>query len=269
MHGDERLVKMQRILSYSPAMGYRLGPGRGCKLLNQEGIVNSEIFLRKLEYYETRRLLEVRCAVTFSKDGDNISGRETGEDAGEAMRLEGMKEYEEMKELLLGRTWKFGALFSVYLLLVVNGDAAVLQLVGSSVGYLYLRLLMKEVDEITPDTEIPMMNAEEIEVAFARNLSKLGAAYKQAARARLLLPVALAAGCSVWNAINPDAQIGIVEEGCLIGGFLGYKISLFLKIYDDLKPRLMTQEELMRASRPVLEDLEDVSLDFRKKETDE
>lgn len=187
----------------------------------------------------------------------------------EATREEGMKEYAELKELLLARTWKFGALFSVYLLIVVSGEAAVAELFGNALGYLYLRLLMKEIDEIDPDTEVPMLAAEEIEPQFARQLAKLGAAYRQAIRSRLLIPIGLAAGSAAWNHVYPESQIGIVEEGCLLGGFLGYKIALFLKVYDDLKPKILTEEELMRANRPVLEDLEDVSLDFRKSKSDD
>eukprot|EP00890_Picochlorum_soloecismus_P003719 jgi/Picsp_1/4348/NSC_01854-R1_hypothetical protein CHLNCDRAFT_138304 [Chlorella variabilis] len=184
-----------------------------------------------------------------------------------AARLESLKEYEELKNTLLSRTWKFGALFSVYLILTVSSDAAVFELIGSVIGYGYLLLLIREIDSISAETEAPMLAAEQIEPNFMRSLTKIGIGYRYSLNPRLLLLIGLACSCAAWNALQPAGQhIGLVEEGCLLGGFLGYKISLFLKVYDDLKPKRLTEEELMRASRPVLEDLEDVTMDFRKKD---
>ena len=50
----------------------------------------------------------------------------------------------------------------------------------------------------------------------------------------------------------------------MFGGFLCYKVALVLKIYDDLKPRAMTEEEMLQAARPQLVEVEDVELDLRK-----
>lgn len=38
---------------------------------------------------------------------------------------EGLAEYEELKALLLKRTWRFGTLFAVYLLLTINGEVII------------------------------------------------------------------------------------------------------------------------------------------------
>lgn len=48
----------------------------------------------------------------------------------------------------------------------------------------------------------------------------------------------------------------MVEEGCMVGGFLGYKVALVTKVYDDLKPKVLTSEELMREKRPDLVEIE-------------
>lgn len=190
------------------------------------------------------------------------------DDESTAARLESLKEYEELKNTLLSRTWKFGALFSVYLILTVSSDAAVFELIGSVIGYGYLLWLIREIDSISGETEAPMLAAEQIEPNFMRTLTKIGIGYRYSLNPRLLPLIGLACSCAAWNALQPvEKHIGLVEEGCLLGGFLGYKISLFLKIYDDLKPKILTEEELMRASRPVLEDLEDVTMDFRKKDS--
>ena len=139
-----------------------------------------------------------------------------------------------------------------------------------------------------------------------------------------MLPGLLAAAAA-WNAALPDLQLGSVELGCLVGGFLSYKVgrgsccacgsgcvcgggaaggcgsaliecvpagccsprpalltcrltlpclppcfpppacrqvALVLKIYADLKPQPLTEEQLLRQQRPMLVPVEDVKLDL-------
>lgn len=181
----------------------------------------------------------------------------------EEARRVSLSEYQELKALLLRRTWRFGTLFAGYLLLTISSEAAFLELIGAATSYGYLLWLMKDVDSYSEDTEVPMRAAEAVEPGTLRYLSKLGAAYRQSLNPRLLIPVGLVAGCVTWNATFPDIQISVVDEGCLIGGFLSYKIALILKIYDDLRPRALTEEEMLQASRPQLAEVEDVPLEFK------
>jgi hypothetical protein len=53
-------------------------------------------------------------------------------------------------------------------------------------------------------------------------------------------------------------QLGLVEEGCLILGFASYKLALGSEIWESLKPKAKTAEEIARESRPMLPQLEDV-----------
>lgn len=180
----------------------------------------------------------------------------------EEAREKSMQEYEDLKALLLRRTWRFGTAFSVYLLLTVSTEAAFAELVGAAASYGYFKWLIRDVDAYGPDTPVPMRAAEMVEPQFARTLAKIGAAYKMSFNPRLLVLIGLLGACAAWNANFPDMQLNMVEVGCLLGGFLSYKVALILKIYDDLKPRAMTEEEMMQLSRPQLAELEDVPLNL-------
>jgi hypothetical protein len=182
----------------------------------------------------------------------------------EEAREKSMQEYEDLKALLLRRTWRFGTAFSVYLLLTVSAEAAASELVGAAASYGYFLWLIRDVDAYGADTPVPMRAAEMVEPQFARTLAKIGAAYRMSFNPRLLVLIGLLGGCAAWNANFPDMKLGMVEQGCLIGGYLSYKIALILKIYDDLKPRPLTDEEMMQLSRPQLPELEDVPLNLMR-----
>lgn len=186
------------------------------------------------------------------------------ESARAAARDDSLAEYADLKALLLKRTWRFGTFFAVYLLLTVSAEAAAAELVGAATGYGYLLWLYRDVDAYGPETAVPARAAEYVEPALARNAAKLGAAYRQALNPRLLVPAGLLGACAAWNAAFPEFPLGVVEAGCALGGFWSYKVALVLKVYDDLKPRAMTDEEMAAASRPKLAELEDVELKLKR-----
>lgn len=187
---------------------------------------------------------------------------------GQRARQESLDEYEALKALLLKRTWRFGTLFSVYLLLAVSTESAFAELIGAATSYGYVLWLIRDIDAYGPDTQVPMRTAEALEQPVAKFFAKLIAGYRQSLTPRLLIPVGLVAGCAAWNTLVPEFQLSIVDEGCMLGGFLSFKIALVLKIYDDLKPRALTEEEMLRASRPQLADIEDVPLRLRGRKQD-
>lgn len=183
-----------------------------------------------------------------------------------------MDEYAALKAMLLRRTWKFGALFSVYLFLVLpSTNASVMELVGCAASYAYLTLLMRHIDGYTEDSETPMFEAERVEDAVLRGLNKTRVGLGYSLNGRLLIPVGLVAGCAVYNWVaGTGGGLSLVEEGCMIGGFLGYKVALITKVYDDLKPKVLTSEELMREKRPDLVEIagdvdDDLLWDGKKK----
>ena len=189
-------------------------------------------------------------------------------------------------------------------------------------------------DPVAPCRLPACLAADKIEQALTRNVAKLFAAYQQALKPRLLVLPGLLAAAAAWNAALPDLQLGAVEQGCLLGGFLSYKVgsacscccgsggcgdgaallvccgeawvapaacrsplpaqrchadarfpsfpfssllssfppvhsswrqvALVLKIYADLKPQPLTEEQLLRQQRPLLAPVEDVKLDLRE-----
>lgn len=194
-----------------------------------------------------------------STPGDGLYSA-SEEEAGRLAREQGLEEYRALKEMLLRRTWKFGALFSVYLFVVVPGsNASLMELFGAAAGYAYLLLLMKHVDSYNEDSDTPMFEAERIDASFLRNVAKIAVGYRYSLNPRLLIPIGLAGACFTYNNVyGSEAPLGLIEEGCLLGGFLGYKVSLITKIYDDLKPKVLSAEELMKEKRPDLIGVDEV-----------
>lgn len=70
----------------------------------------------------------------------------------------------------------------------------------------------------------PCPPAESIQQPFARGAAKLFAAYGQALRPRLLVLPALLGAVAAWNSAFPEEPLGLLEQGCLLGGFLSWKV---------------------------------------------
>ena len=207
-------------------------------------------------FVEERRRATAVAVASTSGGGNYVSEDE----AGLLAREEGLAEYRELKQMLLRRTWKFGALFSVYMFIVLPGsNASLMELFGAAAGYGYLLLLMNHVDSYNEDSDSPIFEAERIDSPLLRNLAKVGIGYRYSLNPRLLIPIGLAMGCFAYNRVlGSETPLGLVEEGCLLGGFLGYKVALITKVYDDLKPKVLSAEELMKEKRPYLVQMEDV-----------
>jgi len=207
----------------------------------------------------------------------------------EAARQETVQEYEQLKATLLKRTWRFGTLFSAYLLFQVSGEAAFAALVGAAASYAYVTLLFKEIDAYNEDSVVPSVEADTLPAGFPRNVAKVAAAYKQAlfSSPRLLIPVALIASMAAINAISSSSSniiggggtidnivgaqpaLDLVVQACGVGGFiLSFKIALIQQVYDELKPKPLSAEELMKAARPAMPDLPDVKADIYGRNTE-
>lgn len=77
----------------------------------------------------------------------------------------------------------------------------------------------------------------QIENPLLRRAAKVGAAYRAALRPRLLVLVGLAGLVAAYNAAAPE-PLPLVYEGCVLGGFLSYKVALLVKLADDLTPKV-------------------------------
>jgi hypothetical protein len=73
-----------------------------------------------------------------------------------------LQEYEALKASLLGTTRKAGGGLAAYLLLAVDGSAALCALLGSAAASVYLLWLFRDVEAYNADSRVPMMEAEQV-----------------------------------------------------------------------------------------------------------
>jgi hypothetical protein len=142
-----------------------------------------------------------------------------------------MREYAQLKAEILDSTRRCGGGMALYAFLTAGGGAALCVLAGAAGSSLYVTLLMRDVDSVQPTDPVPLWEANRIESPLLRRLAKLAASYRAALRPRLLVPGALALGVAAFNAAAPQ-PLPLVDEGCVLAGFLAYKIALLIKVAD-------------------------------------
>lgn len=67
-----------------------------------------------------------------------------------------------MKQQLLDNTRKSGGAIGAYLLLTVNGTAALLAMIGAGASYAYLLWLCRDVDAVSPTDTVPIWEANKV-----------------------------------------------------------------------------------------------------------
>ncbi|KAK9809102.1 hypothetical protein WJX72_009377 [[Myrmecia] bisecta] len=176
-----------------------------------------------------------------------------------ALQQQSLLEYEALKEQMRKTSILFGSLLSAYLFLTVSSEAGVCCAIGAVAGHGYLRLLQRDVDALTAEDEVPYVAAEEVRTQPWRALALGFAAYRQALKPRLLVPVALVAAAAVFSA-KAEQPLSLTQDGFLLLGFLTYKMSLIQQIWDTFKPKLTapTATDKLKAARPVLAEVEDI-----------
>ena len=151
-------------------------------------------------------------------------------------------EYVELKRWLLVTTAKYGAVLSAYCTLgygLAPGVSAAAGVAGS-VAYVYL--LEEYVDTIQADTGAYTRNLVYEPVTSVMPLltgafGKVGAVYSRALlQKRLLVPVAMAATSSLWNALDGPFDL---NYGAEFVGFLMYKAAVLTKLWESLKPDII------------------------------
>lgn len=68
------------------------------------------------------------------------------------------------------------------------------------------------------------------------------------------VPISLGVGIALFNKYSGD-HLTLTEEGSLVLGFLSYKLALFSKIYDDLRPRFGAGSKTRK--QPVYREIDD------------
>lgn len=170
-----------------------------------------------------------------------------------------MAAYADLKARLSRRARKAGAGLAAYLFLTVSGNAAAAALAGTAAGAAYLALLYRDADAITAETAVPLMAAQAEPQGWLRRVKVLAAAYYHAlANPRLGVVVALGAAVGLGSAATGRTEPPLIEAGCLLLGFLSYKIALLLELWDELKPKV-DPEAGLRPVRPAIPDLPPVA----------
>jgi hypothetical protein len=73
-----------------------------------------------------------------------------------------MQEYAALKQQLLDNTRKSGGAIGLYLLLTVNGAAALAAMVGAAASYAYLSWMCRDVDNVKPTDTVPIWEANKV-----------------------------------------------------------------------------------------------------------
>jgi hypothetical protein len=170
-----------------------------------------------------------------------------------------MAAYADLKTRLSRRARKAGAGLAAYLFLTVSGTAAACALAGTAAGAAYLALLYRDADALTPETAVPLMAAQAEPPGWVRRVKILGAAYWHAlANPRLGVLLALGASVRLGTVASGRTDPPLIEAGCLLLGFLSYKVALLLELWDELKPKV-DPEAGLRPARPAIPDLPPVA----------
>jgi hypothetical protein len=73
-----------------------------------------------------------------------------------------VQEYTALKEQLLDNTRKSGGAIGAYLLLTVNGTAALLAMIGAGASYGYMLWLCRDVDAVKGTDTVPIWEANRV-----------------------------------------------------------------------------------------------------------
>ncbi|KAF6255644.1 hypothetical protein COO60DRAFT_1534221 [Scenedesmus sp. NREL 46B-D3] len=158
-----------------------------------------------------------------------------------------MQEYAALKQQLLDNTRKSGGAIGLYLLLTVNGAAALAAMVGAAASYAYLSWVCRDVDNVKPTDTVPIWEANKVENVLLRRAAKVKAAYQESLNPRLLVPAGLGLLVGIANKVaGGDNGLDLVYPGCLLLGFLSYKGALIVKLIDDLTPKVIVQALVWR-----------------------
>lgn len=77
----------------------------------------------------------------------------------------------------------------------------------------------------------------QIENSLLRRAAKVKAAYQKALQPRLLVLVGLGVLVGVYDRVTGET-LPVLYSGCLLLGFLSYKLALITKLVSDLAPKV-------------------------------
>lgn len=164
-----------------------------------------------------------------------------------------IQEYEGLKQQLLDNTRKSGGFVALYLLLAVNGQAALAASLGTVFSYVYMKWIIADVDAVKATDRVALSEAKQIELPGLRSMATLAAVYSHALRPRLAVPLSLGLLVAAYNRMAGE-PLPLLYDGCLLAGFLSYKGALGTAVVQALSPKSYAKSN---SRRPVLENIPD------------
>eukprot|EP01025_Chloroclados_australasicus_P038001 TRINITY_DN3889_c0_g1_i1.p2 TRINITY_DN3889_c0_g1~~TRINITY_DN3889_c0_g1_i1.p2 ORF type:complete len:242 (+),score=27.62 TRINITY_DN3889_c0_g1_i1:65-790(+) len=167
------------------------------------------------------------------------------------------KEYGELRKSIIRNTQRAGGILTVYVYLVFNAKTAFCCMAGSIASYLYVLLLVNDVDSLKKEDISTWLEINKMRQSPQKTLMKAVSSYSISLKPRLLVPIALAMGIWAYNQ-NAEEPLSIVNEAAVLAGFLAYKGSLILRLWTELKPKV----EEIKVPKPTLRDVEEDKYDY-------
>jgi hypothetical protein len=156
-------------------------------------------------------------------------------------------EYEDLKRWLLTRTGMYGAGLTAYATLgygLASGLSAGLGVAGSLAYLILLGRYVDSLKEKEDDEEdyyavnLVYEPVTDVGAMLGGAFGKVGAVYSQALlQKRLLVPVFLVVFATTFNKLDAPFDF---NYGPVLLGFLTYKAAVLTKVYEDLKPALIS-----------------------------
>eukprot|EP01026_Neomeris_dumetosa_P026130 TRINITY_DN21369_c0_g1_i5.p2 TRINITY_DN21369_c0_g1~~TRINITY_DN21369_c0_g1_i5.p2 ORF type:complete len:269 (-),score=13.88 TRINITY_DN21369_c0_g1_i5:235-972(-) len=233
----------------------RVSLQRSCKFGVCQGCATNRLqFTFKTRQSVRKRVLTRNFIVEQQK---NYEQKESVEDKVTSEIERGLEEYQQLRKSIIRNTQRVGGVLTLYIYLVFNATAAACCMVGSIASYIYVLLLIYDVDKLNRDDVQQWITINEMRESPQKTLMKTISSYQLSLKPRLLVPGTLAIGIWIYNH-NAEIPLSVVDEAAVFAGFLSYKGSLVSRLWAELKPKV--QE--VKSFRPMLRDNEEDKYDF-------
>ncbi|GAB5371366.1 hypothetical protein AAMO2058_001573500 [Amorphochlora amoebiformis] len=168
--------------------------------------------------------MEDRNADAPNPLGGNMVSQNSYDEWARVEKEKGRKSYEALKKKLIQDTSYVAIAIVVYF--AINGVSYIdilTSVLGGASSILYLLLLIRDIDRISPDDPTPMLDLKDYEGPLKWPL-KISTAYSYAIRPRILVPVGLAVLLTALDRMGLD--IPLSARGTAVGAFLAFNGAL-------------------------------------------
>eukprot|EP00210_Caulerpa_lentillifera_P002239 g2151.t1 len=176
-------------------------------------------------------------------------------------RPRSLQDYGSLKGELMKNLVFSGSFFTFYLSATQSLEAGAASFLGACGSYVYMKMLIHDVDNLSSLDQIPISQINKMEDGFLKKCLSVMAYYQQALTWRLLPLISLGVLIK-FSDFFIEGGMSRIDQGYMLLGFLSYKIPLLLTLYDSLKPNI---DEEIRITPPRVDSNEDFDIYGRKK----